>query len=211
MSANYDNSAWFYDRLSRLVYGRALIKAQQHLLPYIPPNALVLIAGGGTGNILEYLAAVHPEGLTVYYAEVSEKMLERSRKRNAGRNKIIFINEAIEHVIIAESFDVVITPFLFDNFNASTFDQVFGYLHRHLKAGGLWLNADFQLTGKWWQGAMLKTMFLFFKMVCGIEASALPDIKHQFDDHHYSVINQQTFFGEFVWAAAYQNEMLAER
>ena len=36
MAANYDNSAWFYDRLSRVVYGRALIRSQVYLLRYIP-------------------------------------------------------------------------------------------------------------------------------------------------------------------------------
>jgi hypothetical protein len=52
MPANYNNSAWFYDRLSRMVYGRALINAQVYLLQYVPAGASVLIAGGGTGWIL---------------------------------------------------------------------------------------------------------------------------------------------------------------
>jgi hypothetical protein len=39
MPANYDNSASFYDRLSRLVFGKALVNAQAWLLPQIPKTA----------------------------------------------------------------------------------------------------------------------------------------------------------------------------
>src|SRR5665213_2689273 len=79
MPANYDNSAWFYDRLSRLIYGDALVRAQVYLLGFIPENAKVLIAGGGTGWILEKLADVHPAGLQITYAEVSAKMMAQAK------------------------------------------------------------------------------------------------------------------------------------
>jgi ubiquinone/menaquinone biosynthesis C-methylase UbiE len=204
MPANYDNSAWFYDRLSRLIYGRALINAQVYLLPYVPPNSNILIVGGGTGWILEELACVHPTGLTITYVEISAKMMELSQKRGYGNNKVTFINQPVEKVVFTENFDVVITPFLFDNFKEVTLQQVFTHVHHQLKAGGLWLNTDFKLTGKWWQNVLLKSMFLFFKLICRIETSVLPDIDRQFKQHDYKGITEKAFFGEFVISKVYQ-------
>ncbi|MBC7398647.1 MAG: class I SAM-dependent methyltransferase [Mucilaginibacter sp.] len=204
MPSNYDNSAWFYDRLSRLVYGNALVNAQVYLLPYVPVNSNVLIIGGGTGWILEELAGIHPTGLTITYVEISAKMMALSQKRGCGNNKVIFINQPAEEVSFFEEFDVIITPFLFDNFKESTLQQVFTHIHHPLKAGGLWLNTDFKLTGKRWQNVLLKSMFLFFKIVCGIETSVLPDIEQQFKQRGYTVIAERSFFGEFVISTVYQ-------
>ena len=58
MASNYDNSAWFYDGLSRVVYGNALISSQVYLLQFIPSNATILIVGGGTGRLLEEIAKI---------------------------------------------------------------------------------------------------------------------------------------------------------
>ena len=204
MAANYHNSAWFYDRLARLVYGRALINTQLYLLHYIEPGSNVLIVGGGTGWILEELAKIHPSGLRITYVEVAEAMMALSQKRETGSNRVVYINNAVENVDLAPDFDVVITPFLFDNFTEQTFQTVFTHIHHLLKPDGLWLNADFQLTGKWWQQLLLKSMFIFFKAICGIEARKLPGIESYFAANNYQVISEKTFFGDFIMAKVYR-------
>jgi ubiquinone/menaquinone biosynthesis C-methylase UbiE len=204
MPSNYDNSAWFYDRLSRLVYGKALIDAQVYPLPYVPPNSNVLIVGGGTGWILEELANIQLTGLNITYVEISAKMMALSQKRDCGNNKVTFITQAVEEVIFTEKFDVVITPFLFDNFKEETLQKVFAHLHNQLKPGGLWLNTDFQLTGKWWQNVLLKSMFLFFTAICGIETSVLPDIERQFKQSGYAEVAQKNFYGDFISSKIYK-------
>ncbi len=206
MPSNYDNSAWFYDRLSRLVYGRALVNAQVYLLPYVPPNSTVLIAGGGTGWILEKLANVQPTGLNITYVEISAKMMALSQKRDCGNNSVTFITQPVEQVVFTEMFDVVITPFLFDNFKEDTLQRVFTHLHNQLKPGGLWLNTDFQLTGMWWQNVLLKSMFLFFRTICGIETSVLPDIERQFKQCGYAEIAQKDFYGDFISSKVYRKQ-----
>ena len=75
MAANYNNAAWFYDSLSRVVYGKALIDAQVYLLQYIQPNSTILIVGGGTGWILEEVARIHPTGLQITYVEAYAQMM----------------------------------------------------------------------------------------------------------------------------------------
>jgi len=204
MAANYDNSAWFYDSLSKLVYGKALINAQIYLLQYIPANSSVLIIGGGTGWILEEIARIHSSGLQITYVEVSAKMITLSQKRDVGNNKVSFINDAIENVASLNAFDVIITPFLFDNFTPQTQQKVFEHLNGLLKPGGIWLNTDFQLTGRWWQVALLKSMLLFFKVVCRIESDKINDVEPYFSQNHYEEFAGKTFFGEFVISKAYR-------
>ncbi|GAB3913206.1 class I SAM-dependent methyltransferase [Mucilaginibacter boryungensis] len=204
MSSNYNNAAWFYDRLSRMIYGDALVKAQTHFLHYIPANANVLIAGGGTGWLLEEIAKVHPSGLHISYVEISEKMMAQARKRNVGKNIITYVNSPIEAAILSSGFDVIITPFLLDSIPPVSFDEVFRHLHQLLKPAGLWLNTDFQLTDKWWQPLLLKSMYLFFKTIGCVENVDLPLIKKHFADYGYLTIDEQTFFREFVAATIYK-------
>jgi len=204
MSANYNNSAWFYDSLARLVYGRALVNAQVYLLQHIPANSHVLIVGGGTGWILEELASIYPSGLSITYVEIAPAMVALSQKRNVGGNDVTFINDAIENVTLLPDFDVVVTPFLFDNFTEETLHKVFNGISNLLKNGGIWLNCDFRLTGKWWQWVLLKSMFVFFRLVCGIEASRLPGIERCFEDGRYSVVEEKIFFGRFIGSTVYK-------
>jgi len=204
MPANYNNSAWFYDQLSRLVYGRTLIKAQAYLLQYVPENAIILIVGGGTGEILEELAKKHPTELQITYVEIAKNMMIRSKKRNTGNNRVIFINDAVENVSLTGGFDVIVTPFLFDNFKEPAAKRIFKHVHQLLKPSGTWLYTDFQSTGKWWQSVLLKSMQLFFKLICGVESSTLPNMNKLFQNDEYGLIKEKTFFGEFVVSKNYQ-------
>jgi len=208
MAANFNNSASFYDGLSRLVYGRALINAQLYLLGFIEPGSRVLIVGGGTGWILEELTKIHPSGLHITYVEIAAAMMDLSKKRDTGSNEVAYIQNAIEQVNLIPDFDVVITPFLFDNFTEQTLHTVFAHIHALLKPGELWLNADFQLTGKWWQQLLLKSMFVFFRLICGIEAGKLPGIKTRFTANSYAMVDEKTFFNDFIVANVYRRSPL---
>jgi len=204
MAANYNNSAWFYDSLARAVYGKALVNAQVYLLTHIPANSKLLIVGGGTGWILEELIRLHSSGLNITYVEIAPKMMSISKKRNIGNNQIIFINEGIENTHLPTDFDIVLTPFLLDNFTPQNLNIIFKSIDKLLKPNALWLNASFQLTGKLWQKLLLKTMFIFFKLTCGIEASKLPEIAGVFEENGYKLIEQEGFFSEFIGAKVYQ-------
>ena len=205
MAANYDNAAWFYDRLSRLVYGRQLINAHRFLLSYIPANSKILIAGGGTGYVLEELTKLFPSGLHITYVELSANMIALSKQRNAGNNEVNFINAAIEDVPQQQQYDVVFTPFLLDNFTQQHLQQVFIHLHRFLKPSGLWLCSDFQLTGRWWQVILLKLMFVFFRLLDCVQVNRLPDIDSIFEQYAYKPVAQKTFFGDFIKSTVYQS------
>jgi ubiquinone/menaquinone biosynthesis C-methylase UbiE len=206
MRGNYDNSAAIYDNLSRLVFGKALVVAQVHLLSHIPANSNVLIIGGGTGWILEEITKLNSSGLNISYVEISEKMTDISRKRNVGNNRVTFINKPIQQIMLNQQ-HVIITPFLFDNFTETNLHPLFAHIHTMLKPGGLWLNTDFQLTGKWWQYILLKSMLLFFKVLCGVESWRIPDVEKQFNEYEYRIIEAKTFFSNFLVTKMYRKQV----
>jgi ubiquinone/menaquinone biosynthesis C-methylase UbiE len=181
MPTNYDKIAGSYDFISRIVFGKALINAQASLLKYIPANSHILIVGGGTGWILEEINKVHPQGLIIDYVELSAKMISLSEKRNHGLNQINFINLPAENYTTEKRYDVILTPFFFDNFKADKIQLIFTQLNELLKKNGTWLYADFVNGDRLWQKILLKTMYLFFKMTTHIETQELVNMDLFFD------------------------------
>ena len=207
MVNNYDKIARHYDTLSRLVFFKAQVNAQVNQLHYIQKNSNVLIVGGGTGWILEELTKVHPAGLKIGYVEISAKMIALSKARNCGDNEVIFVNEGVETFTSEAPFDVVLTPFLFDNFSEERADKVFEQLDSYLKQGALWFLVDFSLNtnkGKWWKWLLLKSMYRFFKLLGIVEASNLIDMHPYFLRKDYEVVEERFYYGGFINGTIYK-------
>ena len=207
MKNNYDNIAGYYDQLSRIIFRRSIVKAQRCLLPYISGRSTILIVGGGTGWILEEIAHIRPAGLEITYVDISEAMLKLSQKRNYKENKVQFVHQSIETFIPSHTYDVILTPFLFDNFTEENASLIFDKLHNTLKVEGLWLFADFVNNSGLWQKLLLKTMYTFFRLFSNIEASSLNDMAGLFKKHHYQLIHEQFHYGRFIWSAVYRKEL----
>jgi len=206
MAANYDKIAPVYDLLSRIIFGRQIINAQVGLLKYIPANGRLLIVGGGTGWILEEITKLHPADLTIDYVEPSARMMVLSRKRNCGRNTVNFIKLPIEDFNAYLQYDVIMTPFFFDNLEQDKIGIVFSKLNALLKANGLFLYTDFVNDGgkgPLWQKILLYIMYVFFKLTCGIEANELIDMGGYFNES-YQVIIETRYYLKFIRAVAYQ-------
>jgi ubiquinone/menaquinone biosynthesis C-methylase UbiE len=203
---NYDKSASFYDFLSRLVFFKAQVHAQLEQLSFIPPSSKVLIVGGGTGWILEELSNIHQHGLTITYVEISSKMMDKARRRNLGQNQVSFIQASIESYEAAEPHDVVHTAFLFDNFSVPRIKQIYAKLDRLLKPGGLWLFADFHYesgNSPFWQGILLRTMYLFFGAIANVEAKNLTPMRPYFDSAGYEMKAQKGYYHNFIQAIVF--------
>lgn len=206
MNRSYDLIAPIYDNLANLIYGKALREAQTFFLYLIPSTANVLVAGGGTGWILEEMASIHPQGLQIDYVDVSAKMIALAKQRNVGDNKVNFIQQSILNFTCSKQYDVIITPFFFDNFKQQTAGKAFTILHKTLKPNGLWLYTDFQIQNKhaYWQKALLFSMYSFFRVAANIEAAQLPDVVFQFIMFQYQPLESKTFLHQFIITSAYQ-------
>lgn len=171
----FDVLAAVYDRLARLVYGKSIVAAQQHYLHVIPPQAHVLIVGGGTGWLLRNLLLLHPD-CTVCYVEASGRMLAAAQKMAGDQAVRVKFIHGTEKAIPAElQFDVIITNFFLDLFTDTSLLRIVKHLISFLRQGGCWLVTDFYDGGKWWQRMLLHVMFIFFRTITGIESRRLAD------------------------------------
>lgn len=207
MQRSYDAIANIYDGLARLFIGKALRDAQLYLLQYIPKGAKILIAGGGTGWILEAIAHVHSAGLHIDYLDSSAKMIAKANMRNVQQNTVRFLHQSANEDFNGSHYDVILTPFFFNNFSDTTMRRIFCKLHQKLKPNGLWLYADFQVAGdhQFLQRLMLNVMYTFFRVACNIEASQLPDVAARFAQHQYQLIDKRTFKQQFMISVVYKN------
>ncbi|SFA50945.1 Ubiquinone/menaquinone biosynthesis C-methylase UbiE [Pedobacter suwonensis] len=207
MNNNYDKIANHYDTLSRLVFFKSQVNAQVNQLQYIPKNSSILIVGGGTGWILEEIAKIYPSGLKLVYVEISGKMLALSQKRDCKNNQVEFVNIGIEDFKTDVLFDVILTPFLFDNFAEERAAKVFGQLNSCLKREGFWFIVDFSLdkvNGNWWKWLLLKSMYSFFKLLGIVEANQLIDMTPYFLNADYQISVQRFYYRGFIKALIYK-------
>lgn len=207
MFNNYDKIANQYDTLSRLVFFKSQVNAQINQLHYLPKNSSILIVGGGTGWILEEIAKIYSNGLKIIYIEISQKMIQLSKERKCAENEVQFVNQAIEDFDSIHVFDVILTPFLFDNFSKQRAVTVFEKLDGLLKPNGLWFLVDFSLSngkGKWWMSFLLSIMYRFFKLLSIVEASELIEMKPSFSTSEYMLIEEKLYYGGFIKASVYK-------
>jgi len=207
MNNNYDKIANHYDTLSRLVFFKSQVNAQVNQLQYIPKNSSILIVGGGTGWILEEIAKINPGGLKIVYVEISAKMLALSQKRDCKNNQVEFVNIGIEDFKTDVLFDVILTPFLFDNFVEKRAAKVFGQLNSYLKGGGQWFLVDFSLdksNGNWWKWLLLRSMYSFFKLLGIVEANQLINMHRYFLNMGYQILEQRFYYRGFIKAMIYK-------
>jgi ubiquinone/menaquinone biosynthesis C-methylase UbiE len=209
MPVNYNPVAGYYDFLSRLLFGQSEIRAQVQLLASIRPGDRVLIVGGGTGWVLEKIAAVHSSGLSITYVESSSRMMARSKRRDCRQNQVSFIQLPIEQFTTTEQYDCILTAFLFDNFSASQATAVFRVLDPLLKTGGHWLFADFYLhKGKprFWQALLLQSMYIAARILCKVETQSLVDMEPIFADAHYRQLYTSYYYRQFIQSVVYQKK-----
>jgi ubiquinone/menaquinone biosynthesis C-methylase UbiE len=208
MSNDYNRIAKIYDGLSRIIYQKSIVKAQVFLIQMIKSNDNILIVGGGTGWILDEIAKLQRQNLSVVYVEKSSSMINLAKKRNALSLKTTFIQNAVEGYNANEKFDVIITAFLFDNFKKEKIEFVFAKLDDYLKNRGIWLYADFvndQFNKKMWQQFLLKTMYTFFSITAGIETQELFNVQPYFASN-YELITEEFYYSRFIQAKAYRKK-----
>lgn len=191
----FDFVAPFYDRLARLVFGKALILAQITHLSEIKENDNVLILGGGTGEILEHI----PICKSIDYVEKSKQMIHFAKKRSIKRG-VNFIQEDFFGFEPLKKYNIIICPFFLDCFDESSLKLAIGKCKQLLNMNGRLLVTDFHYEQS--SNFLLKLMHWFFKLTSQLESTELKDI-HQFlivGGFHEKSIN---FFEQGIFRAVY--------
>lgn len=210
MSNNYDPIARYYDFLHHLFFGQSEVNAQVELLDYVRTGDHLLIAGGGTGWILDKIPALYPAGLRITYVESSAKMMEMSKARNCRQNVVTFITADVAEWAAGAAggqFDCILTGFFFDNFTEEQSERIVGLLTPLLKDRGYWLFTDFyypKKRGKLWQAILLKTMYISARLICRVEAKRLPDMDRILPAAGYRALFTSYHYQRFIRSVVYQ-------
>ena len=173
--SGFDLVAPVYDTLAFLVFGHALQNAQKHWLSQVPPGADVLMFGGGSGWLLSQILDVCVPR-KVIYIDASPKMIGLARQKVKNDSRVDFRASNETAIRPTDQVQVIVTPFILDLFTQPRLTaSVLPSLYGALQPGGYWLCTDFIKTNTWWQDALRWSMYRFFGLVSGIEASRLSD------------------------------------
>ncbi|MVM30517.1 methyltransferase domain-containing protein [Spirosoma sp. HMF4905] len=175
---NFNWIAPVYDALAFCVFGHRLQRAQTVFLDRIPPNASLLILGGGSGWLLEQvLLTCRPK--QVLYLEASSQMLSLASQRMVRKSLVGSVEFRVgdeSSLKSDERFDGIFTPFVLDLFTEQTLaSSMIPQLCNVLKTAGVWIVADFVKPKIGWQKALLWTMIRFFQLTAGIQTQRLAD------------------------------------
>lgn len=208
--SGFDRVAAFYDPLSRLVYGRALVRAQHYALTAgLPPSAPhLLIIGGGTGHVLLEVLRQRPQA-TVLYIEASPQMLHKARTLLARQLPIAiaqveFLLGTEASLTKQDAFDAIITFFFLDLFEPQRLQQIMTSLYATRKPGAPWLLADFAPPHTWWQRVLLAAMYSFFRLTTGISGSTLPPFRKALVQLGLRAEQSKCFFGGMIEASVWR-------
>lgn len=204
--ADFSRVASFYDALAGVVFGRALRRAQQAALvaglPLAGAAPRVLVLGGGGGWVLTELLR-HCPAAHVLYLETSAAMLGRAQARlrqvAPGAVAQVEFRQGSEQALgPAEQFDVVVTFFVLDCFTLAEFPAALARLQAARRPRAPWLVADFRPPRTWWQRALLRAMYLFFRLSVGLRAQQLPPWPTSLAALELENRYQATYYGDFI-------------
>ena len=208
--SGFDYVAAFYDPLARLVYGRALRRAQQAALDRgLPPgHPRLLIIGGGSGWVLGEVLRRCPRARIVYL-EASPRMLARSRAWLARHwpqavGQVEFRLGTEESLSAGEQFDALLTFFFLDLFAPGRLRRIVERLAAVRAPAGAWLLADFGPPRRWWHQLLLRLMYGFFGLTTGISARQRPPIEAELIRLGLRPTPAGQFFGGMVEASVWQ-------
>ena len=203
--------AGFYDMLAQIVFGRKLQEAQMANLIYIADNSRILIIGGGSGWILQQVLQKTRHS-SIVYLEASASMISKTEKQIKNLININSIEYRLgteETIETHEKFDFIIVNFFLDLFCPTYLTPISEKLFKSLTPTGRWLITDFVQpanTGlpKCRAQILYKSMYLFFRVTCGISASALPDWENNLKRLPLEKINSAYFYHGLIKTIAYR-------
>lgn len=194
---SFDRLASRYDQIALVVFGKAIIDSQLIYFDQIQNNDRILIIGGGTGWILEYL---NNSALEIDYLEESGEMIAKAKQRSTKAN-VSFIQQPFEEVELSGKYDVIISNFFLDLYPGKVMLSIIKKIDANLVAGGFLIVTDFRNNSKW-QSIMLSIMYLFFRITTDLKTKKLGPLWGKLNSEFHSV-KSRTYYSGFIDACLF--------
>jgi tRNA (cmo5U34)-methyltransferase len=198
----YDKIAVVYDRLTTIVFGKSMAEAQKFFLPEIKPGSKILIIGGGTGKILEQIDTLKI-GVSIWYIDASQRMIELAKKRVLRNDNVVFIHGTEESIPDEIHFDFIITNFYLDLFPTAEVQNLTIKFRRCLTSEGKWIVTDFIEDERMFTRGLLALMYAFFWLINAISVSSLPSWIECIRGNGFYCVAEKRFYKGFIKTVLY--------
>ena len=202
----YQSVAPYYDNWARIVFGGQLVASQNYFLRELKNPANILIFGGGTGRMIPLLLKMYPKA-KIHFLDSSKAMIARAKTRVGLQNDRVRFTNGTERELKPENrYDVILTPFVLDNFENPHLTSVYKLLLASLQVNGKWIHTDFYLDQKspYWQNKLVDLMYWFFGVMTGLKSQNLPDFNTLFSISEIKLLKRKYFFHGMVRTHLYQ-------
>ena len=200
MKNDFDRLASVYDLLAQMVFGRQLDQAQQVFLTELALHDKVLIVGGGTGKVLEWLP---PElAVQVDYLELSEKMMAKAKRRKSSASLTHFYHgDILEH---EGSYDVIIANFFLDCFSEEVLHRVLRKLSGMMDKSSTLIVTDFKQARRRNNQLLQQVMHWFFRLSSNLDADHLLDLHKALLHAGFREVQYRELSKEQLFAGVFQ-------
>jgi ubiquinone/menaquinone biosynthesis C-methylase UbiE len=199
---NFDRVAWFYDKLARVVFGKAMYRAQTRFLEAIDNDSSVLVLGGGTGWLLTQLIRIRPR-VRVVFIDTSKSMIERAKRAVGDGGNVTFIDGDEGKIPPESTFDAIITHFYLDLFDEASCANVCELIKNVSRPKSIWLACDFVEVAPWHR-AFVRAMYLFFRLFAGVKMIKLPEWRMAVERTGFAIVDSASYFRGLIFSGKYQ-------
>ncbi len=199
MKNDFNKVAGFYDLIQQIAFGNTLVKAAAYFLNKLEKNSRVLILGGGTGKILNYVG----EDIEVDYLDLSKRMISQASAYRS--EKIVFIRGDFLEMQLSGPYDTVICPFFLDVFCQDNLETVLSKILMLLRPNGRLVVSDFRHTGKKRDRILIFLMYLFFRVFSHLESRNLPSIHSTILKNGFRLEDRRFFRKGLIFSHIYRN------
>jgi len=212
---SYSSIARFYKLIESVTIGRSLLDARlAHLqrLAEGPAIQHALLVGEGNGSFLLPFVQQFPN-TRITVLDESPAMLRVAQNRLEAADidtaRITFRQADMTIEQLPESrYDLIVTLFFFDNFDAATVQQIVPTLEYASMSSAQWVLSDFQLPASGWRRLRARIwliiLYAFFRRVAKIPAHNVPPVEAILATTSFKQVARKTYSAEMLYSTLYE-------
>ena len=211
---SYSSIARFYKLIESVTIGGSLLDARLGHLQRLaagPEIQHALLVGEGNGSFLLPFAQQFPNTrITVLDESAAMLRVAQTRLEAAGIDtaRIAFWQaDMTTEQLHEDRYDLIVTLFFFDNFDAATVRRVVPVLERASTASAQWLLSDFQIPASGWRRLRARIwliiLYAFFRCVAKIPARTVPPVEAILAATSFKQVARETYSAEMLYSTLY--------
>lgn len=211
---SYSSIARFYKLIESVTIGGSLLDARLGHLQRLaagPEIQHALLVGEGNGSFLLPFAQQFPHTrITVLDESPAMLRVAQTRLEAAGIDtaRIAFWQaDMTTEQLHEDRYDLIVTLFFFDNFDAATVRRVVPVLERASTASAQWLLSDFQIPASGWRRLRARIwliiLYAFFRCVAKIPARTVPPVEAILAATSFKQVARETYSAEMLYSTLY--------